>query len=98
MILENRPMNEVKNNKNNSNQLDNLRYSIDYKKYLIFLLSKWYWLLLSIIICVGIVYFYNKTINKKYTVETTLLFKENSGQSNQNMGGTYGNLINNLNQ
>ncbi len=43
-------------------------------------LRKWYWFVLSAIICFGFAFIYLSTVNKKYKVETTILLRtDNSG-------------------
>ncbi len=81
-------MNQINNMQRNPNDLQNLSNSINYKKYLIYLLSNWYWLLLSVVIAVGAIYLMNQTSQKKYRVETSLIFRENSNSGGSSGEGT----------
>jgi capsular exopolysaccharide synthesis family protein len=47
-----------------------------YRKYLILLLSKWYWLLLTLVISAGAAYLFNDTVPKRYRIESLIYFDE----------------------
>lgn len=50
------------------------------KKHLILLLSKWYWLILTLALAFGGAYFYNNSVSKKYSLESLIIFEEESRQ------------------
>jgi len=50
----------------------------NYRKYLILLLSKWYWLFLTLLIATGAAYFFNDSVPRRYKVESLLYFDEES--------------------
>ncbi|MEF8812013.1 MAG: polysaccharide biosynthesis tyrosine autokinase [Bacteroidales bacterium] len=52
----------------------------NYRKYLIILLSKWYWLLLTFLIAMGVAYLINNSAPKKYKLGALISFKEDSDQ------------------
>ena len=58
-----------------NNEIINIREII--LKYL----SKWYWFLISIIMCVAIAYIYLKVTNEQYQVQTTILLRKNQASS-----------------
>lgn len=64
----------------NHNTDNNTASSFIYKKYLIYLLKNWYWLLLTLAIAGGGVYFFNKAVPRVYKMEAQIIFKKNTKQ------------------
>ncbi len=93
-------MSQNNNTQRNGDALENFSKSINYKKYLIYLLSNWYWIVLSIATALGLVYLYNSTTPNIYKVETTLIFNDqptpSKPSSNRNLGSLT--LIKEINQ
>lgn len=74
--------------------------SINYRKYLVLLLSKWYWLLLTLLIALGVAYLYNESLPNRYKVESLLYFEEDSRSVRRGSADEIDNLnmLNDINQ
>ena len=72
----------------------------NYRKYLVILLSKWHWLLLTLLIAMGAAYLKNNSTQKQYQVEAQIIFEEESGRYRSNANDALGNLgmLKNINQ
>jgi capsular exopolysaccharide synthesis family protein len=72
----------------------------NYRKYLVILLSKWHWLLLTLLIAVGAAYLKNNSTQKQYQIEAQIIFEEESGRYRSNANDALGNLgmLKNINQ
>ena len=83
-----------------SRQPDIPNNDFNYRKYLVILLSKWYWLLLTLLIAMGAAYLKNNSTQKQYQVDAQIIFEEESRQYRSNVGDALGNLgmLRNTNQ
>ncbi|MBS3776489.1 MAG: polysaccharide biosynthesis tyrosine autokinase [Bacteroidales bacterium] len=51
---------------------------INGKKYFIFLLSKWYWLLIPLTVAMSLVYLFNDSVPNRYELNYLIMYKEES--------------------
>jgi len=65
---------------------------LNYRKYLVLLLSKWYWLVLTLLIAAVIAYFYNDSVPSRYRVESLLYFEEDSRSGRRSSANEIENL------
>ncbi|MDP4238026.1 MAG: polysaccharide biosynthesis tyrosine autokinase [Bacteroidota bacterium] len=54
---------------------------INIREILIKYLQKWHWFLISVIVCLAIAYFYLKTTNEQFDVQTTILIRKDNSKS-----------------
>jgi capsular exopolysaccharide synthesis family protein len=59
---------------------------IDVKKYLLLFLRRWYWFLLSLIVCVAASWLYLKYTPKVWEISTTILIEESKQSSTAGVG------------
>jgi len=67
------------------NNTPNLKSSnietINIREIIIKYLQKWYWFLISAVVCLVIAYFYLKVTNDQYTVQSTILIRKDKSTS-----------------
>ena len=55
--------------------------TINIREIILKYLSKWYWFVFSVIICIAIAYFYLKITNVQYQIQTTILLRKDQAGS-----------------
>jgi len=69
----------MENNTANKNASNNEVFNL--REILLKYLSRWYWFLISVVLCFGIAFFYLKTTNTQYQVQTTILLRKDASTS-----------------
>jgi len=54
---------------------------LNLREILLKYLCKWYWFLISVVLCFGIAFYYLKTTNVQYQVQTTILLRKDASNS-----------------
>ena len=73
--------NQISSNITDSNTNQNNSETIDIRELLFKYLRKWYWFVISVIVCFIIAYVYLKISNVQYKVQTTILLRKDPGSS-----------------
>jgi len=69
----------MENNTANQNASNNEVFNL--REILLKYLHRWYWFLVSVVLCFGIAFFYLKTTNTQYQVQTTILLRKDASTS-----------------